>query len=448
MMLNRWIESYRARAGQNLRWYIAGLLMLTTLLSYLDRQSFSIASVVIIKQYHFNPEDYAKLVMAFSLAFGLAMPFTGRFVDRVGTRRGLATSMITWSVASMAHALGNGILSFGICRAVLGVTESNNFPSAAKAVSEWFPPKERATATGIYNCGAGLGALIAPPLLAGLLIPRFGWRVAFLLTGSLGFLLVWAWLRIYHPPAQHPRISPAELDYIKQEQAKEAATDSAEAPRGVWREVLGQRNFWGMALARIWSDPVWWFYLAWLPPYLSDVRHYDLAKIAMFAWMPFLTSDFGSIAGGALSSYLVKRGLSTITARKICMCMFAALMPVAIPAALTKDVHLTIFLICIATFAHQGWSANTLTLPTDLFPKRTVACAYGLAAGMSNVASTFFTFYVGWMVMHHGYTPVFVTVAFMHPLAAVMGVIIIRRAKTRASGKDTSNPKDVAPPVR
>ncbi len=439
------ITTARARSRYNLRWYIAALLMLTTTLSYLDRQSFSVASVVIIKQFHLDPEDYARLVMAFALAFGLAMPFTGRFVDYVGTRAGLAISMTLWSVASMAHAIGNGVLSFGICRAILGVTESNNFPAAAKAVSEWFPPKERATATGVFNCGAGIGALIAPPLLAGFLIPRFGWRGAFLITGASGFVLVWAWLRLYYVPARHPKISNEELALIKAGQAEEAEKEAQAPARGAYREALSQRNFWGIAVPRILADPVWWFYLAWLPPYLNDVRHFNLSDIALFAWMPFLTADFGSIAGGLYSSYLVKKGISAVTARKIGMCTFAAMMPVAIPAALTSNVHLTIALICIATFAHQGWSAQTLTLPADVFPRRIVASAYGLAAGMSNIASVFFAYYVGWTIKHHGYTPVFVTVAFMHPLAASIGLLLIHRVKTShvaARGFEVSVPAD------
>lgn len=305
--LNQLIGICRTKSRVNVRWYIAGLLLLTTLLSY--------------------AEDYAKLVMAFSLAFGLAMPFTGRFVDRIGTRRGLAIFMTAWSIASMAHALGSGILSFGVCRAILGVTESNNFPSAAKAVSEWFPAKERATATGVYNCGAGLGALIAPPLIAGILIPRYGWRASFLTTGALGFILVWGWLRMYHLPAQHPAATPVELDYIKGDQEE----DLEKPARGVWREVLAQRSFWGIGLCRVVSGPVWWFYLAWLPPYLNDVRHFNLSQIPMFAWMPFLAADLGSIVGGAMSSYLIKRSYPTVTARKIAMCTFAALMPLNAP---------------------------------------------------------------------------------------------------------------------
>jgi len=424
--LDERISTHGSRLKTNLRWYIAGLLMLTTTLSYLDRQSFSIASVVIIKQFHFTASDYGKLGMIFSLAYGLAMPFTGRFIDWVGARRGLAISMFTWSIASVAHAVGNGILSFGICRGILGITESNNFPAAAKVVSEWFPPKERATGTGVYNCGAGFGALIAPPLIASFLIPRYGWRVAFLITGSLGFLLVMIWIRLYYSPAEHPKISPEELAYIRKGQEEGKDEDSIKESAGSWQDVLRQRNFWGMAIARILSDPVWGFYLIWLAPYLSQVRHLSLMQIGLLAWVPFLTADFGSVVGGAYSSWWIKRGITPTTARKIGMCTAAALMPLAILAARVNSPVVAIFLFSTVTFSHQAWSANTLTLPMDLFPKRMVARTFGLAAGMSNIATALFAYYTGWMIDRHGFTPVFLIVAFMHPLAAMIAAVVIR----------------------
>ena len=228
---------------KNLRWYMAGLLMLATTICYLDRQALTIASVVIKDLYHLTPKDYANIVMAYTLAYGFMQPFAGRLIDWMSTRRGLAASVFTWSIASAAHVLGRGVLSFSILRAVLGITEAGNFPGAAKAVSEWFPPKERATATGIYNCGAGLGAIIAPLLMGVWLIPHYGWQIAFVVTSSLGLLWVWAWLRLYYLPAQHPLITPKELAYIEGGQEKNRKKSNVRSQRvagsAVTTRVLG-----------------------------------------------------------------------------------------------------------------------------------------------------------------------------------------------------------------
>ena len=207
---------------KNLRWYMAGLLMLATTICYLDRQALTIASVVIKDLYHLTPKDYANIVMAYTLAYGFMQPFAGRLIDWISTRRGLAASVLHMVDCQRGARSGRGVLSFSILRAVLGITEAGNFPGAAKAVSEWFPPKERATATGIYNCGAGLGAIIAPLLMGVWLIPHYGWQIAFVVTSSLGLLWVWAWLRLYYLPAQHPLITPKELAYIEGGQEKES----------------------------------------------------------------------------------------------------------------------------------------------------------------------------------------------------------------------------------
>lgn len=409
---------------KNLRWYMVGFLMLSTMLCYLDRQALSIASVVILPEFHLDKLQYSWIVTAYTVAYGIGQPLVGRFIDKVNTRRGLAISVTAWSIASMMHALGGGFWSFSALRALLGVTEAGNFPGAAKAVSEWFPAKERAFATGVYNCGAGLGALIAPPLIAIWLIPHYGWKAAFIATGSLGFIWVIGWLFLYYSPEHHPRISKEELEYIHAGQDETLAT--CEVDKSVWREVLGRRDFWALGLGRMLSDPVWGFYLYFIALYLHDARHWDLAKIGMFAWMPFLASDFGSLAGGAYSSWLIKRGYPVITARKIAMCTCAAVMPASIPAALVGSQYLAIFFICIVAFGHQAWAASMLTLPADLFPKRLVACASGFTATVSTVGSMVFMPFIGWMVKYHGYTPMFFIVAFMHPLAAVVVVTLLK----------------------
>ena len=414
---------------KNRRWYMAGLLMLATTICYLDRQALAIASVVIIPEFHMTKANYAMILMAYQLTYGFSQPFAGRLIDWINTRRGLTISVAAWSAVSTAHALGHGVFSFSILRGLLGITESGNFPGAAKAVSEWFPAKERAFATGVFNCGAGIGAIIAPPLLGLWLIPHYGWRIAFLSTGAIGMVWVVLWLLLYHAPEAHPRITKEELVYIRSGQEQEPVS-GAQADRSVWREVLTRRDFWALGIGRFLSDPVWWFYLGWLPLYFKDVRHWNLATIGLFAWVPFLSADFGSLAGGALSSYLIKRGYSVITARKIAMCIFACLMPAAIPAVRASNPLMAIFFISIATFGHQSWAANMLSLPADLFPKRMVACTSGLTGAAQTVGSLLFTWYVGWVVMHHGYTPAFVAAGLMHPLAAIVVVTLLKSRKT------------------
>lgn len=418
---------------RNLRWYIAGLLMLATTICYLDRQALTIASVVIKPKFHLSNEDYAKILLAYQLTYGFGQPLAGRFIDWINTRRGFAISVLAWSLASMAHVFGKGLLSFSILRGVLGITEAGNFPGATKAVSEWFPPKERSTATGIFNCGAGLGAILAPILMAAWLIPHYGWKAAFVVTSSLGLFWVWGWLLLYHSPGKHPKITQEELAYIEEVQSsEETALEPAKGGRGVWREVLMTREFWALGLGRFLTDPVWGFYLYWLPGYLKDARGFDLVKIGMFAWIPFLFSDFGSIAGGALSSYFVKRGYPVIKARKIAMCICASLMPVAIPAFLARDPLVAIFCISIAAFGHQSWAASMLTLPADMFPKRLVACASGFTATVSTVGGLLFTYYIGYAIDHWGYSPVFIPVAFMHPLAAIVVVTLLGSRRRNA----------------
>lgn len=408
--------------------------MLATTICYLDRQALTIASVVIKDQYHLTPADYATIVMAYTLAYGFMQPFAGRFIDWIGTRKGFAISVFTWSLASMAHVLGRGVLSFSLLRAVLGVTEAGNFPGAAKVVSEWFPPKERASATGIYNCGAGLGAIIAPILMGVWLIPHYGWRWAFALTSVLGFIWLSAWLRFYRLPQQHPSITPKELAYIEGGQADEVQETETSADRNVWIEVLSRREFWGLAIGRVLSDPVWGFYLLWIPLYLKDARGWNISKIGLFAWMPFLASDIGSLVGGALSSYLIKRGCSVVVGRKIAMCVFASLMPVALLAGHAADPVVAILLMCVAAFGHQAWAANILTLPADLFPKRMVACTSGLTAPISTAGSLLATYLIGQMFLHKNYMPVFTAAGIMHPLGAVMILLLVRsrrRTKTK-----------------
>jgi ACS family hexuronate transporter-like MFS transporter len=316
----------------------------------------------------------------------------------------------------MAHAFAGSVFSFAGCRFLLGIGEAGNFPGSVKAISEWFPPKERAIATGIFNLGAGTGGVIAPPLV-GWIIIKFGWQAAFVTTGAVGFLWVILWLVFYYEPESHPRLSAEELTYIRQEPfvTKELALE-----KGAWRDVLSRREIWPIMVARTLTDPVWIFYLFWLPLYLYRVHGFQLKDIAMFGWMPFLAADVGSVLGGLLSAYLIRRGFSVLAGRKLAMAICASLMPMAIWAGMTSHWQIALMCISMATFGHQSWAANFITLPADVFPKRIVASAYGLQAMCGYLASAALNEGIGYCVGTVGYLPIFLTVAFLHWIATAV----------------------------
>ncbi|MBI4581399.1 MAG: MFS transporter [Planctomycetes bacterium] len=419
---------------KHLRWYICGLLMLATTINYLDRQTLSVAAPIIREKFNMSRVDYSRIADAFLLAYAIMHPISGRILDWLGTRAGFALAVTWWSIANVLHAFAGSVFSFRAFRFLLGIGESGNFPGAIKTISEWFPARERAFATGVMNVGAGAGAVIAPPLV-GWLIIRFGWQAAFVVTGLTGFLWLALWLWLYHPPGSHPRLTAEERDLILLGQEADTNNDAptvAQA-RGAWKEALSKPSIWALMAARFISDPVWFFYLFWLPDYLYTVRHFNLAEIAMFAWMPYLAADFGSLFGGAMSSLFSRLGFRVLTARKLAMCISAAMMPAAIFAVHADSPYVALFFISIATTAHQSWAAGVLTLPADLVPQRAVGSAYGFT-GMAGIFGAFlFTRAVGSMVDSMGYVPVFTIVGFLHPLAALVVVLFVRTRRTGES---------------
>lgn len=416
---------------KNLRWYIAGLLMLVTSINYLDRQSLAVAQTELEKRFHMTNTDYGTIGFAFLLAYGIMHPFMGRIIDALTTRRGMVFAVCFWSIANICHAFAGGVMSFAALRALLGVGEAGNFPGAAKAVAEWFPAKERALATGIFNMGAGLGAAVAPPVV-GLLIIRFGWQAAFVATGLVGFVWVALWLALYHQPEKHPRLSAEELAYIRSGQVDDEAK-STQAGKGIWREALRRRELWALVVARLLSDPVWLFYTLWLPKYFKTARGFDIKQIALFVWIPFLAADLGSIVGGAMSAWFVKRGHDVIKARKMAMCISACLMPMAIPAVFVDNWMLAMLFVSIPTFGHQSWAASILTLPSDLFPKRMVASVYGMSGTLGILFGAVVMYVVGRVVDMGSYVPIFVAAAFMHPIAAIVVLTTIKSKNKTAS---------------
>lgn len=407
-------EAVAGRPGR-LRWSIALLLFAATVINYVDRQTLSVLAPVLRDRFGMSNTDYSHIVFAFLLAYMIMQTGSGRMMDRLGTRRGFAITIAVWSVAAMLHSLAASALAFAACRFLLGLGEAGNWPGGIKAVSEWFPPKERATAVGIFNGGSVIGALFAPPLVTWIAL-TFDWRAAFLLTGLLGFAWLGVWLWFYYPPQLHARLTPKELRYIR-EGGQEPATGSA-APAGEGRALLRDRRVWGLVLSRIFADPVWWFYAFWLPEYLKRERGFSLAAIGYVSAIPFAAAGAGSLAGGVASGWLVRKGWPVLRARKMVLLVSAVCMLPGIPAVLTGSSTLAIALISVTTFAYCSWASNLLTLPADLFPRSVVASVSGMSGTGAALGGMAFTLITGVVVDRFGYGPIFVAAGVM-PLAAV-----------------------------
>ncbi|MGH9453622.1 MAG: MFS transporter, partial [Terriglobia bacterium] len=345
----------------------------------------------------------------------------------VGTRLGLSLAVIWWSVVSVLTGLANSVQSFEVFRFLLGMGEGCNWPGASKAVSEWFPAQERGLAVAIFDSGSSVGGAIAS-LVIPLIALQWGWRWAFAFSGMLGFAWLLIWLRMYHPVAKHPRLSPEEKGLIEAGRAKSTAATSA--GRLGWGSLLRDRNAWGIVAGRALTDPIWWFYVFWLPQYLSDARGFDLKQIAAFAWIPFLAADIGNFTGGFISGHLIRRGIPVIRARKW-VCVLSSLPILAgIPAARVHSPFVALGLISVAVWAYASWSTMGLTLPSDLFPSERVASVTGLSGLAAGLVSSLFTLAVGRIVDSFSYFPAFVAAGTL-PLFATAAVLILIRGEGR-----------------
>lgn len=360
------------------RWKICALLFFATTVNYLDRQVLGILAPVLQKSIGWNEAQYGYIVTAFQAAYGISLLVSGWIIDRLGTRLGYSISVVIWGLSSMAHSLARTPLGFGVARFALGVGEAGNFPAAIKAVAEWFPRKERALAVGIFNSGTNCGAVLAPLAIPWLAL-RFGWRVAFLFTGITDFIWLMFWLAMYSKPVEHPKVSLAELAYIQSD------PHTTETGASRWL-LLMKRQTWAYAFGKIVSDPVWWFYLYWLPKFLTS-RGLSLSRLGLPLAVIYVASSTGSVAGGWLSSFLLSRNWSVNRARKTALLVFACL---AIPAVLVPHVTqlwLAVALISLPTAAHQGWSANLFTTVSDMFPQRAVGSVVGIGGTVASVGA-------------------------------------------------------------
>jgi ACS family hexuronate transporter-like MFS transporter len=399
------------------------VLFASTVINYISRQTLSVLAPVITREFHFSHADYSHIVSAFQISYAIMFLLGGILVDIIGPRLALTLAIIWWSLASMFTSFANSLLTFGLFRFLLGMGEGCNWPAAGRVAAEWFPAKERGIAVGIYDSGSSIGAVVAPPLVA-IVAAKFGWRYTFVASGILGFLWLILWLISYHPLDKHPALTLEERTLI--EAGREGPTNSRQQGAGKWLGLLKQPNVWGVVIGRALTDPIWWFYVFWLPQYLSDVRGFSLKQIGMFAWIPFLASDVGNLTGGLCSAFLIKRGMPIIRARKW-VCVVSSLPVLAgIPAALTGNAYLAIALISFAVWGYASWATMGLTLPCDLFPQDVVASVTGLSGLAAGVAGTAFTLIVGILVDKFSYFPAFIAAALIPLLGTVSVLALIR----------------------
>jgi len=408
---------------KTLRWWIAGLLALATALSYLDRQSFPLVVSEARKEIPISNEQFATLNSCFLFAYAIMYAGGGRIMDWLGTRAGYAMMIIWWSGATFATGLVSSVTGFGVCRFLLGMGEGGGFPGSGKAVSEWFPPRERSVAFGLFNAGSSLGAVVGPPMIA-VIVSQLGWRWTFFISGSIGFLWALFWLKVYFPPATNPYISVTERDYIQRELVASRTQDSDRKIR--WLQLFHHREVIGLMAAKFLTDAAWYFFIFWLPKYLADIRHLNIKDIGYFAWIPYGFSGLGSIIGGLLGAWLIRRGHSLDRARKIALGIAACLMPTSLFIT-QSPLHLAIVFFSLAMFAHQFWSANIQTLPADLFPSKIVGSVEGLLGSAGAFGGVLFGQFVGGMVEKHGFAIPFVFAGILHPLAFVVILLTVRR---------------------
>lgn len=400
-----------------MRWWIIGLIFLATTINYVDRQSISLLFPVLSKpnQLNITAAQYSWIGTILLLAYMISQSVSGKLYDRFGSRVGFAASIIVWSLAAMGQSLIIGFASFAAATFFLGFGEAGNWPGAAKVVAEWFPVRERAFGMAIFNSGAALGSVIAPPLIIWLQY-EFGWRIAFLAVGSVGLAWLAAWLLVFRVPQEHPWVSKEELAYIMQD--GDAAKVKAKPPG--WGRLLQFRETWSIVAARFLVDPVWWLFVLWLPEYLNKARGMSLKEIGMFAWAPYLAAALGSLFGGWLAGRLMKIGLDVSISRKIVIAAAACLMPAGIPAAYAQTPGAALAWIAVVLFGFQMWISNVQTMPSDFFDDSAVASVAGLAGTGAAIGSMILTKITGPVVTHFSYAPILIVAGCLGPVGTIV----------------------------
>jgi len=399
------------------RWVICALLLFGTTKNYMDRQVLGVLKTTLQHDLGWNEIDYSNLVFAFQAAYAVGMLLVGRLIDRLGTRLGYALAMAFWSVASMGHAVASSLTSFVIARSALGFGEAGVFPASIKCVAEWFPKKERALATGIFNAGTSAGAIVTP-LVVPWITMYWGWQWAFVITGALGFVWLIFWLLLYRKPEEHSHVCKAELDYIRSDPAESVA-------KVKWISLFPHRQTWAFVTGKFMIDPIWWFYLFWVPDFLQRRHGLSLMKIGVPIMVIYVISDVGSVAGGWLSSWLIKRGKSVNAARKITMLLCAFSVVPIVFAYRTESMWEAVLLIGLAAAGHQGFSANLFTLSSDLFPAKAVGSVVGIGGMAGAIGGMLIAKIVGYVLQWTGSYMVPFFIAGFAYLAAVAAIQVL-----------------------
>lgn len=422
----------QAPQNRNIRWWMLSLVFLATTINYLDRQVMGLLKPVLEKEFSWDEKDYSYIVMAFTTTYAIGYMAMGRFIDKVGTKIGYAVSLIVWSLASIGHGFVKSTIGFIIARSTLGISEAGNFPAAIKSVAEWFPKKERALATGIFNSGATVGAILAP-LLVPFILGHYGWRQTFVWIGALGMIWIILWWKFYAIPEKAKNLSREELQYIKSDQA-EKAEEKTKIPLS---ELLKYKVTWSFAIGKILTDPIWYFFMFWLPAYFSDVFKMDLTKPSLPLIIIYSGTTIGSIGGGYLSSLLIKKGWAIGRARSITMLLFALMVVPVMFSKYVDNMWMITIIIAFATAAHQGWGANLMTTVGDQLPNSYVSSVIGFGGMLGSAAGIIFPLFIGIVLdtfkkagnVNGGYNIIFFIAGISY--VAAWGLIsLINRKKT------------------
>jgi len=394
----------------NKRWTICALLFFATTINYIDRQVLGILAPVLQTEIGWNEIDYGYIVTAFQFAYAIGMVLIGRLMDKLGTKIGYSIAMGIWSLAAMAHSFATSVIGFAVARFSLGLGEAGNFPAAIKTVAEWFPKKERAFATGIFNAGSNVGA-VAAPLIVPWITLTYGWQWAFIATGAIGFIWIIFWVLLYEKPEQHKRLRAEELAYIQ--------IDPPDTQEKIpWIKLMKHKQVWAFAIAKFMTDPIWWFYLYWVPKYLFKSYGLTLDKIGLPLIIIYLMADIGSVGGGWLSSFFIKRGWSVNKGRKTAMLICAICVIPIVFASQASDVWIAVALLSLATAAHQGWSANLFTTTSDMFPRKAIGSIVGFGGMAGAIGGMLIATLAGFILELTGsYLTLFIICGSMYVIA-------------------------------
>src|SRR5690554_323701 len=417
----------------NYRWVVCALLFFATTINYIDRQVIGLLKPTLEVEFNWTEVDYGYIVMVFAAMYALGYVLFGTFIDKVGTKIGYAVSVSVWSIAAMLHAVARSTMGFGFARGLLGLAEAGNFPAGVKAVAEWFPKKERALATGIFNSGTSIGA-VAAPIIVPLILGAYGWYEAFWITGALGFVWLIFWWIFYEVPSKQKRLKQPEFDHIHSDADAE---EEASPVKLKWGQLLRLKQTWVFIVGKVLTDPIWWFFLFWLPSYFADAFALDLTKPSLQLAVVYAATTFGSIGGGYLSSHFIKIGWPVLKARKVTLLIVAIAVTPIFLVQYAGNIWQVVILISIATAAHQAWSANIFTIVSDMFPKKAVSTVVGIGGMSGSIASTLFPVFVGTLLAYYkglgnitaGYNILFIISGCAYFLAWIIIQLLTRRMK-------------------